>query len=124
MGDDLADERIADRQRDGDGGARLGDRLDGERIADVVAPRAAPRLRNGDAEQPLARGRVHHVGRELAGLVDARGALHDNLAREPFDLLFERFLFGRELEHHSTLRTNATTKDTKTRNTRKRKRIV
>jgi len=68
--------------------------LDGQNVADVVLAEAAPRGRNGDAEQSPERRGVHHVGRKFTRLVDAGRPLHDNLARELLDLLLEGFLFG------------------------------
>jgi hypothetical protein len=37
----------------------------------------------------VAGGRVHHVGRKLAGLVDGRRPRRDNLARELLDRCLE-----------------------------------
>ena len=91
MRDHLGDERVGDRQRHRDRGARARDRLDRQRVADVVAARRRPTLRNGDAEQALPRRRVHHVERKLARLVDGRRALRDTLARELLDGRLEGF---------------------------------
>ena len=54
---------------------------------------------------PCAGRRVHHVGRELARLVDAGRARRDDLARELLDRLLEGFLFGGELENHIDINT-------------------
>ena len=97
MRDDFGDQRVGDRQRDGDGGARPRDGFDRQRVAHVVLAEATPYCRDRDAEQPLPGRRVHHVGRKLARLVDAGRPLRDNLARELLDVLFEGFLFGCEL---------------------------
>ena len=115
VGDDFGDERVGDRQRDGDRSARLRDGLHRERVAHVIAPEPAPRLGQRHAAQARAGGRVHHVGRVLAGLVDQRGARRHDLRRELFDLLLEGALFGSELEDH---RFTLATKDAKARKPR------
>ena len=94
--DHFGHQRVGHRQRHRDGRAGPRDRFDRQRVADVVPAEAAPGLRDRDAEQPLPRRRVHHVGGKLARLVDAGRALRDDLARELLDLLLEGFLFGCE----------------------------
>jgi hypothetical protein len=110
--DQLGHERVGDRQRHRDGGARVRDRLDGEHVADVIASGAAPLFRNGHAEQPVLPGRVHDVGRKFAGLIDSGCAQRYDVAREGLDFLLEGFLFGGELEQHRQI-TTVKTIDTK-----------
>ena len=71
VGDELGDERVGHDERHGHRRARPRDRLDGERVADVVAAGAAPGRRNRHASRPWRGRRANHIERELAGLVDA-----------------------------------------------------
>ena len=100
MSDDLGDERIGHRQRHRDGRAAFGDRLDRQRVAQIIAAGTAPRDRNGDAEQPVLRRGVHDVGRVFAALVDRGGARRDDVARECFDGRLEGALFRGQIEMH------------------------
>ena len=96
---ELGDERVGHRQRHGDRRARLRDRLDGERVAHVVAPGAAPRLRNRDAEQPMAgRGAHHVVGNSPdSSMAAARGA---TTSRANCSLDCLKGFCSCQLEHH------------------------
>src|SRR5439155_13621954 len=80
--------------------AGFGDCLDGERVADVVAARAAPVLWDGDAAQTGGRRRMDDIGRKLASPVDAGGALRHDLARKLLGRFFERELVPAELQNH------------------------
>ena len=90
----------------------LRDRLDRQRVADVVAAGAAPRLRDRDAEQPVARRRVHHVGRELARLVDA-AARCATISRANCSTCCLKASCSAVSSRIIRLRTNATTKTRK-----------
>ena len=97
MRDHLGDKRIRDGQRYSDRRAGARNRLDGQRVTDVVLPQPAIRDGNRHAQQALVGSCVNHIGREFTRFVDAGGALRDNLAGESFDILLEGFLFDREL---------------------------
>ena len=93
MRDHLGDERVGHRQRHRHRRAGACDGLDRQGVADVVLAEAAVHGRNGHAQQALVGRGVDHVGWKLTRLVDAGGALRDNLAGELRDLLLESFLF-------------------------------
>ena len=96
MRDELGDERIGHRQRDGDGRAGRRDRLEGERVAQVIAPGSAPSPGNRDAKEPLWCRGAHHVGGKLARLVDGGSPRRYDLARELLDRFLEGLLFRSE----------------------------
>ena len=85
--DRLGDERVVDGGDDRDHRAGRGQRFDRQRVADVVAARAAPLVGNRHAEQARAPASLaHQVARERRLLVDRRGLRRDALARERGDL--------------------------------------
>ena len=79
----------------------MGERLDRERVADVVAPGAPPPLINRDAEQAEARGGTHQVRGKRVLLVDLGGAGSHLGPGERLHLVAKRALVGREVEDHA-----------------------
>ena len=96
----VADERVVHDQDGAQRGARPRDRFDGQRVADVIAAAAAPRLRNRHAREPVRASQLHERPREVARLVDSRRrGLHVRF-RKGRDFLLEGPLVGGQVEIH------------------------
>ena len=105
--DQFGDKGIRDGQRRGHRGARPADRLDGERVAQIVAAGSPPGCGYGQAQQAESRGGANDVGRKLAGRIDGGRARRHDLPRKSRDIVPERSLLRRQIEEHprSYLRT-------------------
>ena len=94
MREQLRDQRIGDGEGHGHRGARAGDRLDGEHVAHVIQPSAAPHFRNRHAQQPVRGRGLHHVVGKLTGFIDCRGSGRDRFSGEALDRRPEQHLLG------------------------------
>ena len=103
LGDGFGDQRIVHARDHGDDGARPRDRFDRERVARIVASRAAPFGRDRHAEQAARRQLRHELARKAAVGVDAGRGRRDALRRECRDLLLKGRLLGTEVENHARL---------------------